>query len=254
MNRYLIWIFGGLLSVLAALSAVAAEPLVVAVNNNDRPFGWTNERGELTGFTVDIAKALCKAMDRECRLQPAVFADFIPGIVAGRFDFVVANILRTAEREKQVDFSNRFWRSSSTFVGRPGVVKAISRDELRGKRVAVQKGAVQERYLREFFGDTAIIETYATNADRNAALAGGKADLMLGSTLSHFSFLTTPDGERFELIGDPIYDYGLGGDVAIPMAKGRDDLRQAINTAMATILRDGTYARINNTYFPTGVF
>jgi len=239
---------------LAVLPAMAVEPLIVAVNNNDRPFGWTNEQGELTGFTVDIAKALCKAMDRECRLQPAVFADFIPGVVAGKFDFVVGNILRTPEREKQVDFSNRFWRSSSTFVGRPGVVKAINRDEFRGKRVAVQKGAVQERYLRQFFGETAIIDTYATNADRNAALAAGKADLMLGSTLSHFSFLTTKDGERFELIGDPIYDHGLGGDVAIPLAKGRDDLRQAINTAMAAILHDGTYARINNTYFPSGVF
>jgi ABC-type amino acid transport substrate-binding protein len=239
---------------LAALPALAAEPLVVAVNNNDRPFGWTNEQGVLTGFTVDIAKALCKAMQRECRLQPAVFADFVPGVVAGKFDFVVANILRTPEREKLVDFSDRFWRSSSTFVGRPGVVKAVDRKELAGKRVAVQKGAVQERYLRELYGDVITIDTYLNNADRNAALAAGAADLMLGSTLSHFSFLTTKAGERFEIIGEPIYDHGLGGDVAIPLAKGREDLRQAINAAMALILRDGTYARINNAYFPTGVF
>lgn len=237
-----------------ALSALAAEPLVVAVNNNDRPFGWMDEKGEMTGFSVDIAKALCKAMNRECRLQPAVFADFVPGVASGKFDFVVANILRTPEREKLVDFSDRFWRSSSTFVGQPGVVKAINRQELQGKRVAVQKGAVQERYLREFYGDVATIETYPNNADRNAALAAGKADLMLGSTMSHFAFLTTTTGERFEIIGDPIYDHGLGGDVAIPLAKGRDDLRQAINAAMALILRDGTYARINNAYLPAGVF
>lgn len=232
----------------------AADPLVVAVNNNDRPFGWTNERGELTGFTVDIARAMCQAMGRECRLQPAVFADFIPGVVSGKFDFVVANILRTPEREKLVDFSDRFWRSSSTFVGLPGTVKAVSRDGFRGKRIAVQKGAVQERYLQQFYADAAIIDSYPSNAERNAALAAGKADLMLGSTLSHFSFLTTQDGQRFEIIGEPIYEHGLGGDVAIPMAKGRDDLRQAINAAIAVILRDGTYARINNAYLPTGVF
>jgi ABC-type amino acid transport substrate-binding protein len=237
-----------------ALAATAAEPLVVAVNNNDRPFGWSDEKGELTGFSVDIAKALCKAMNRECRLQPAVFADFIPGVASGKFDFVVANILRTPEREKLVDFSERFWRSSSTFVGHPGVVKAINRQELLGKTVAVQKGAVQERYLREAYGDVVTIDTYPNNADRNAALAAGKADLMLGSTMSHFAFMTAKGGERFEIIGEPIYDHGLGGDVAIPLTKGRDDLRQAINAAMAAILRDGTYARINNAYFPSGVF
>lgn len=237
-----------------ALQAAAAEPLVVAVNNNDRPFGWTNEQGELTGFSVDIAKALCKAMNRECRLQPAVFADFVPGVASGKFDFVVANILRTPEREKLVSFSDRFWRSSSTFVGRPGVVKAINRDELKGKRLAVQKGTVQDRYLRELYGDVATIDTYPNNADRNAALAAGKADLMLGSTMSHFAFLTDKGGEGFEIVGEPLYDHSLGGDVAIPLAKGREDLRQAINAAMATILHDGTYARINNAYLPSGVF
>lgn len=235
-------------------SAWADEPLVVAVNNNDRPFGWTNEKNELTGFTVDVAKALCKAMNRECRLQPAVFADFIPGVLAGKFDFVVGNILRTPAREKQVDFSDRIWRSSSTFAGRPGVIKDTSRDALRGKSVAVQAGAVQERYLREFYGDAVTIVTFASNAERNAALAAGKVDLTLGSTVSHFAFLTTREGEGFEIVSEPIYEHGLGGDVAIPLAKGRDELRQAINAGIAAILRDGTYARINNAYFRSGVF
>jgi ABC-type amino acid transport substrate-binding protein len=247
------WLLATLLAA-ATYAFAGANPLVVAVNNNDRPFGWTNDRGEMTGFSVDIARALCKAMARDCRLQPTVFADFIPGVATGKFDFVVANILRTPEREKQVDFSNRFWRSSSTFVGRSDVVKAISRQDLKGKTLGVQTGAAQERYLREFYGDVATIGAYPTNLERNAALVAGKVDLILGSTASHFAFLTTREGAGFDIIGDPIYDHGVGGEVAIPVAKGRDDLRQAINAAIDAILRDGTYARINNAYFAAGVF
>lgn len=243
-----------LLLQLAPHPVAAAETLVVAVNNNDRPFGWTNERGELTGFSVDIARALCRAMSRECRLVPTVFAEFVGGVVDGRFDFVVANMLRTAEREKLVDFTDRFWRSSSTFVGRPGVVAGISAAGLKGKVVAVQKGAVQERYLRETYDGFATIETYATNAERNAALVAGRADLILGSTISHYAFLSTKEGSRFEFIGDPLFDRGLGGDVALPLAKGRDELRRALNAAIAAILRDGTYARISNTYFSATLF
>lgn len=231
-----------------------AEVLVVAVNNNDKPFGWTNERGELTGFSVDIARALCRAMRKECRLVPTVFADFISGIAARRFDFVVANILRTPEREKLVDFTHRFWRSSSTFVGPPGVLAEISAKGLKGKIVAVQKGAVQERYLREVYDGIVTIETYATNAERNAALVAGRADLILGSTISHYSFLSTKEGRSFEFVGDPLFDHGLGGEVALPVSKGREALRQALNTAIAAILRDGTYARISNTYFSATLF
>jgi ABC-type amino acid transport substrate-binding protein len=234
--------------------SVAADTLVVAVNNNDRPFGWTNERGELTGFSVDIARALCRAMNRECRLVPTVFADFVNGVADKKFDFVVANLLHTAEREKLVDFTDRFWRSSSTFVGRPGVVAEISGKGLKGKIVAVQKGAVQERYLHEVYDGIATIDTYATNAERNAALIAGRADLILGSTISHYAFLMTKEGRRFEFIGEPIYERGLGGDVALPVAKGREDLRRVLNTAIAAILRDGTYARICNTYFSATIF
>jgi polar amino acid transport system substrate-binding protein len=242
-----------LLALLASGALLAAEPLVVAVNNNDKPFCWTNERGELTGFSVDVARAICRAMGSECRFVTTNFADFIPGVVEKRFDFVVANVLRTAEREKLVDFSNRFWRSSSMFVGKPGSAASISAQTLKGKSIGVQKGAVQEKYLRENFGDANIV-TFATNTERNNALASGAVDLIFGSTVSHYAFLTTKEGARFEFVGGPIDGQGLGGDVAIPLAKGRDDLRKRLNAAIDAIMQDGSFARINNTYFASSVF
>lgn len=234
--------------------AFAAETLTVAVNNNDRPFCWVNERGELTGFSVDIAKALCRAMDAECKFTPVTFADFIPGVTERRFDFVVANVLRTPEREKLVDFTNRFWRSSSMFVGKPGGIREISRATLKGKTIGVQKGSVQEKFLRETFSDTLTVTSFATNVERNAALVNGSVDLIFGSTVSHYAFLSTKDGTQFDFIGSPIDGQGLGGDVAIPLAKGRDELRKRLNGAIETILHDGTFARINNTYFSASVF
>lgn len=239
---------------LAGSFSVAAETLTVAVNNNDRPFCWVDERGELTGFSVDIAKALCRAMAADCRFTPVTFADFIPGVTEGRFDFVVANVLRTPEREKMVDFTNRFWRSSSMFVGKPGVVPEITRAALKGKTVGVQKGSVQEKFLREMYGDTLALASFATNVERNAALVAGGVDLIFGSTVSHYAFLGTKDGTQFDFIGSPIDGQGLGGDVAIPLAKGRDELRKRLNGAIETILHDGGFARINNTYFSASVF
>ncbi|MDD5296279.1 MAG: transporter substrate-binding domain-containing protein [Rhodocyclaceae bacterium] len=241
-------------AMLAGGQVLAAEPLVVAVNHNDRPFCWTNERGELTGFSVDVARALCKAMKSECRLTVTNFADFIPGVVEKRFDFVVANVLHTPEREQLVDFTDRFWRSSSMFVGKPGVARDISKQALKGRSVGVQKGSVQEKYLYDHFADAASVKSFPTNTERNNALMTGKVDLIFGSTVSHYAFLSTAEGAKFEFIGGPIDGQGLGGDVAIPLAKGRDDLRKRLNAAISAILHDGTFAKINNTYFSASVF
>ncbi len=243
-----------LAAILASSVLLAAEPLLVAVNNNDRPFSMTNERGEQVGFSVDMARAICKVMGSECRLVPTNFADFIPGLIEKRFDFVVANVLRTTEREKLVDFSNRIWRSSSIFVGKPGNIGQISKESLKGKLLGVQTGSAQEKYLRENYTAVATILTFPSNIERNNALTSGKVDLIFGSTVSQYAFLTTKEGSFFEFVGGPIDGQGLGGDVAIPFAKGRDDLRTRLNAAIEIILKDGTFARINNNYFTASVF
>ena len=243
-----------LLLTLSFDSSLAAEPLVVAVNNNDRPFCWRDERGELTGFSVDIGRALCRVMASECRFVASNFADLLPGVAEKRFDFAVANILRTPEREKVVDFTNAFWRSSSMFVAKPGAIAEVSSRALKGKTVGVQTGSVQEKYLREHYADTVLLMSFPTNTERNTALVSGKVDLIFGSTVSHYAFLTTKEGAGFDFVGSPIDGQGLGGDVAIPLAKGRDDLRKRLNSAIDTILHDGTFAKINNTYFSASVF
>lgn len=234
--------------------AMATDTFTVAVNNNDRPFGYVDEKGKLTGFSVAIAKELCNVLKAQCILKPVPFAEFVPGVADGRFDFAVANVLRTAEREKFVDFTDHYWRSSSSFVGKPGVVAQVSAAALAGKHIAVQSGSQQERYLRKTYDGIAVVDAYPTNLDRNTALIEGRADLMLGSTISHFAFLTTADGQGFELIGEPMYEQGLGGEVGLPIRKGRHDLRQRLNGAIATIVGDGTYSRINNQYFPVSIY
>lgn len=238
----------------ATRPAAAADRFVVAVNNNDRPFGYADEKGQLTGFSVAIARELCRVLKAECTLVPVPFAEFVPGVAEGRFDFVVANVLRTAEREKLVDFSDHYWRSSSSFVGKTGVVREISPASLTGKRISVQSGSQQERYLQRTYGSVAQILSFPTNVERNAALIDGRAELMLGSTVSHFAFLSTREGLGFELIGDPLFEQGLGGEIGLPVRKGRNDLRQRLNEAIAVIVNDGTYSRINNQYFPVSVY
>lgn len=239
---------------LGGMNQVQAETLTVAVNQGDRPFGYLDDRGELTGFNVELAKALCNVIGADCRLEPVPFADFLPGVAKGRFAFAVANMLKTPEREKLVDFTDRIRRSSSTFVGRLGSGASVTGNALKGRTIAVQSGTAQERYLRATYGDDVKLLTFSNNQQRNQALADGKAELMLGAITACFEFLTSPEGNGFEIIGTPLYDQGLGGDVAIPVGKDKPALRNRLNEGIAQLLRDGTFARISNRYFPISMY
>lgn len=229
--------------------ASAGEALVVAVNRDDPPFGYIDPTGEPTGFSVEFARALCAVMAAACRLEPTRFQDVLSGVVSGKFDFAVANVLRTPEREAQVDFSDHYFRSSSCFIGRPGMVAGTAPGDLAGRVIGVTAGSVQERWLRAAYSGS-VVMVLPSVSEATAALLDGTADLMLAPTMASFEFLISPEGGTFEIIGEPFHDQGLGGEVAIPLAKGRDDLRKRLNDAIAVMQRDGILDRVVLRYFP----
>ncbi|HEY0835167.1 MAG TPA: transporter substrate-binding domain-containing protein [Azospirillum sp.] len=241
----------GILGALGAgAPASAGETLVVAVNRDDPPFGYIDPTGEPTGFSVEFARALCTVMAATCRLEPTRFQEVLGGVVSGKFDFAVANVLRTPERETQVDFSDRYFRSSSCFIGRPGMVAGTAPADLAGRVIGVTAGSVQEHWLRATYGGASVIRILPSTAEATGALLDGSADLVLAPTMSSFDFLISPEGGAFEIIGEPFHGHGLGGEVAIPIAKGRDDLRQRINAAIAVMQRDGILDGVVLRYFP----
>lgn len=236
-------------AVVLAGPAAAGEALVVAVNRDDPPFGYIDPTGKPTGFSVEFAHAICAVMAATCRLEPTRFQEVLSGVVSGKFDFAVANMLRTPEREAQVDFSDRYFRSSSCFIARPDMVAGTTPGDLAGRVIGVTAGSVQERWLRTAYGGS-VIMVLPSVAEATAALLDGNADLMLAPTMASFEFLISPEGGAFEIIGEPFHDQGLGGEVAIPVAKGRDDLRKRLNDAIAVMQRDGILDRVVLRYFP----
>ena len=63
-------------------------------------------------------------------------------------------------------------------------------------------------------------------------------------------FLDTPRGKDYAFVGDTVYDPTIMGDGdAAGIRKSDSDLRDALNTAFAGLLADGTYKKIEARYF-----
>ena len=220
------------------------------------PFNWIDENGELKGFDVDIGNALCAAAKLDCTWVIQDWDGIIPGLLAKKFDAIVASMSITAERKEVVDFTGKYYTTPAKFVRMKGSGIEITDEGLAGKAVGVQRATIHANFLEDNYGDTVTIRAYASQEEANLDFAAGRVDLLLADSVALLEgFLNTPDGGDAEFVGPDFTDPQWFGDGAgIAMRKGETELLDALNGAIEAIRADGTYKTINDTYFDFDVY
>ncbi len=229
--------------------------LRIASEGTNPPFSIINSSGELEGFDIDIARALCAKMQADCEIAAQDWDGIIPALLAHKYDAVVASLNVTEDRKNVVAFTKPYYRSPSVFVARKGTdVKDVSPKALIGKSIGVQSATNHSGYLEDVYSRS-IVRLYNTVADAYRDLAAGRVEYVLYDKLAIYDWLKTPEGACCEIapteLNDPAY---FGSGVAIALRKGDDALVQKFNAAIDGIVADGTYAKINAKYFPFPIF
>lgn len=238
----------------SAFGKDAYPPLRVAVDAPYPPFAMMDKRGNLTGFDVDIANALCAELKYTCVIKAIPFDNIIPAIVAGDIDLGIAGMGITADRLKHVDFTDKYFRSSSIYLERKGTVHALTPEGLKGLRLGAQAGTMQENYLRKHFNATSTIVTAENHDIVLEMLSKGELDLVLLDGLAGYAFLKTPAGAGLETVGGRVESDDIMDASSIAVSKKRPDLREAVNKAIQAIRRSGEYGKINRKYFDFNVY
>jgi arginine/ornithine transport system substrate-binding protein len=235
----------------APVGAADDTLLRIGVQNERPPFSFKDDEGELQGFDVEIAWALCASLRVKCDLAPLEFTDLIPGLQEGRIDAAVASMSITDERLQLVDFTDKYYHAPNRFVGRRDAAIEITPAGLTGKTIGVKRGTIHDRFLTSEYAGAAAIRRYGYADEIFIDLALGRLDLAFadGITINE-SFLKTPLGAAFDFIGPPLIDprwFGQGEGIAV--RKGNVDLLVRLNTALRRISSDGTYEEIRTKFF-----
>lgn len=239
---------------LAASAALADEcagmKVMVGTEGAYPPFNSIDSSGELVGFDIDIANALCDTAGFECEFVVQDWDGIIPGLIAKKYDAIIASMSITPERAEKVDFTNKYYNTPGKFIAPKGAYPNFSEDQVKGKTVGVQRATTHENFLRDNFPEVNV-QVYATQDEANLDLVAGRVDLVMADSVAlSEGFLKTEEGAGFEFVG-PEYSepkwHGPGAGIAV--RKGEDKLRQCLNDAIAEIRANGTYKKINDKYF-----
>jgi arginine/ornithine transport system substrate-binding protein len=241
-----------------ALDAAARDwsTIRIGVDATYKPFTFKTADGQLTGFDVDIANALCAEMKAKCTFVESSWEGIIPGLRANKFDAIISSMSITDERRKAVDFTAKYYSTPTSTIAKVGTVDG-SPASLKGKRVGVLKASVQEAYAKGVLAPAgATVISYDSTQQSYLDLKSGRLDAVVVDKFEgKGGFIDTPESKGFAFVGPDLVDpkyFGTGAGIAI--RKSDTDLRDRFDVALKTIRANGTWKKVADKYFDFDVY
>ncbi len=228
-------------------------PLIVATEGDFAPFNFVDAAGAPAGFDIDVAKELCRRLDRECRYEVLPWADLVPTLTRGDIDLVAASMRIPSSSPEGVLFSDPYYGSRGRFVtsidaglSGPGLLQAT------GAQVAVQEGSLHEAYLKAQYAAVERVEVRSlTEALR--LVAEGQVEAAFGDNAAILQWMR--DETCCAALGNPISDeiyFGTG--IGLVVREEDEELLGNINLHLQSMLEDGTSANLSEQYFGGSIY
>ncbi len=256
MRRILPLLLIGIMLAAGTVQAREWKKVRVAIEGAYPPFSQVSPDGKLIGFDVDIAVALCEAMGAEPVLVAQDWDGMIPGLLARKYDTIIASMSITEERLKKVDFTNKYYQTPAKFMVKKGVLPEFSKEALKGKVVGVQRETVHDKYLTEIYGTSVTVKRYGSLDEAYLDVESGRIDIVMADSVALMEgFLSKDKGADYEFVGPDMVDPAFfGPGIGAAVRKQDVELKEKLNKAIETIRANGTYEKIQNKYFNFNVY
>lgn len=245
------------------LDRVMRKQMLVEVTDQAYPpFSQVNEKGEVVGFDIDVAREIAKRLNVDLQVQTPTWEIISAGRWQGRYDICVCSMTPTEERREVLDFIAEYYDAPVVIVTNGDNVDIRSGADLEGRRVGVEAGTTYEKYLNKAYnpGDgkqivppfqTVKVKPYESEvmAFQDLALGSGKRlDAIVANFLTAREQVKKSDG-KFKIVGDPLYAESLW----ISADKGDAEWNAKIKDIVAAMIKDGTLKALSEKWIGVDV-
>lgn len=220
------------------------------------PFNFQTPDGQLAGFNVDLARAICAELGATCTIQRRGWDLLIPALDDNSGDAVIAALAINDETRQQVDFSAPYFLTPGRFVlRRDSLLMDIAPKTLDDRSVSVVAGSRHEAFLAAFYPKVTRVP-FETPALARTALKTGRVQAHFGDATTLSYWLNGAEADNCcEFRGGAFTDPRFFGDgLGVAVKKGNAPLRRALDYALARLARRGVYGELYLRYFPVGPF
>lgn len=218
--------------------------IIVGLEGDWAPWSYVDENDELTGYDVEVAKAIADKLGVEIQIVPGEWDGLFAGMDAGRYDMVVNGVEVTEERADKYDFSTpyAYIRTALIVKGDNDSIKTF--EDLKGKKTA---NSIASTYmnLAESYGATCY--GVSTLDETLTMVLQGRVDATLNAIVSFTDYMAQHPDSNLKVVATT----DEASNVAIPMRKGDEtaSLREAVNKAIDELREDGTLSELSTRFF-----
>ncbi|MER1996005.1 MAG: amino acid ABC transporter substrate-binding protein [Arthrobacter sp.] len=217
--------------------------LTIGTEGTYRPFSFhEGGGGDLTGYDVEIARAVAAKLGVEARFGEAPWDALFAGLNAGRFAMVANQVSITPERVDSYEFSDPYTVSPGVVVVPKGDTSITSFADLAGKTTAQSLSSNWYVLAQENGASVEAVEGWAQSV---SLLEQGRVDATVNDRLTFLDYILQRPDAPIQVAAETD-DPAL---MAFAFAKGNTELRNAVNQALKELREDGTLAEISNKYF-----
>lgn len=211
------------------------------------PFELTNQKGEIIGFDVDMAKRIAKAMEVELELVSTAWDGIIPALLTGKFDILMSGMTLTQQRNMSINFAQPYIViGQSILVNKKYEGTVEDYKDLNDPKytVASKLGTTGEQAVKRLIPNAKYI-SYETEQEGVLEVINGKVDAFIYDMPYNAIAYAQRGGEKIFHLGEPFTFEPL----AWAIRKGDPDFLNWLNNFMFQVKSDGTYEKIFKKWF-----
>ena len=224
----------GAFAVLANASTLKPGVLTVATEGTYAPFSYYNDKNELVGYDVDIAKAVAKKLNLKIDFLTAPWDAMLAAFDSGKADAVFNQVSITDERKKKYEFSEPYTVTYGAIIVKKDNNSIKSFNDLKGKKNADS--------ATSNWAQNVTVDSFAKSME---LLIAGRVDTVIRTNVVFYDFLK-------ERPNAPVKIAATGTDkdyAGVAIQKGNTELKEQINKALDELSKEGKLKEISLKYF-----
>ena len=207
--------------------------LTIAYRSDDKPASYISNN-QAAGYEIDLLKAIAANMHIGTKFVDIAFNGILPGVQNKQFDTSIG-VLVTPARQQQVDFTTPTDYVFGQLISRKADPLATVANAA-GQSVAITAGSALIPLLQKKVPTVTIKEFPAIAASANALEVGQVQGLFTGPLTTAQLLKEYPNLQATQKIA-------VGFD-ALPYPKGDTALGKALDSALKTVMSNGTFTSI----------